>query len=107
MKSQQSPPSMNNFSVPVLEPPETLFERAFNFPFYTVNLIASDSLLSLQLRIIETPALRNRPICRLALFEPNIVVADLGLGLRLCWVDGGCIGGAITSEILHVTDTGR
>lgn len=91
---------MDHSGVPVLKPPVGLPQRPFDLPFHGVDLIASHPLLPLQLRIIETPALGSRPICRLPLLELGIISSHLGLA-RVC---RGCIGSAVAPEILHTTD---
>lgn len=99
MKRKKSPPTIDNSSTPVLNPPKTLLERPFNFAFNSVNLIASNPLLPLQLWIIKTPTSWRRPICWLAFLELGIIV--LGLLSLWRWRHWRSITCTITPEILH------
>lgn len=49
-------PAIHHSSTPVLKPPESLPERAFDFSFHSIDLIASNPFLPLQFRITQTPA---------------------------------------------------
>lgn len=90
-------PAMNGSGARVFKPPEGLSERPFDFAFNSIDFIASNPFLPLQFRIIETPALWNSPICRLALLELGLVLV-----LGFSWVCWGCIGSTVAPEILHI-----
>ena len=90
-------PAMNGSGARVFKPPEGLSERPFDFAFNSIDFIASNPFLPLQFRIIETPALWNSPICRLALLELGLVLV-----LGFSWVRWGCIGSTVAPEILHI-----
>lgn len=90
-------PAMNDSGARVFKPPEGLSERPFDFAFNSIDFIASNPFLPLQFRIIETPALWNSPICRLALLELGLVLV-----LGFSWVGWGCIGSTVAPEILHI-----
>lgn len=70
---------MDHSGVPILEPPEALLQRALHLALNSIDLIAGNPFLPLQLRITETPSLGERPISGLALLELG-VIAHLGLG---------------------------
>jgi len=90
-------PAINGSGARVFKPPEGLSERPFDFAFNSIDFIASNPFLPLQFRIIETPALWNSRICRLALLELGLVLV-----LGFSWVRWGCIGSTVAPEILHI-----
>lgn len=50
-----SPPAIDDLGVPILEPPEALPEGTLDFPLNSVDLVACNPLLSLELRVAEQP----------------------------------------------------
>lgn len=94
---------MNHSRTPVLNPPKALLKRAFNLAFNSVNLIASDPLLPLQLRIIKAPTFWGWSTCWLAFLQLKIVAIVEGRNGHWCC----CIACTVTPQILHAVDSIR
>lgn len=91
---RKSPPSMEHLAVTVLEPPEALPERAFHLPLHSIDLVACNPFLPLELRVIKAPTFERRwPTTGLPFLEFHLF-GNLGL-----W--GRCIRSTVASEILQ------
>lgn len=91
-----SGPPINQLAVLNFEPPEAFSEGPLHFALNRIHLVASNPLLSLQLRISQSPRRRLRPRTRsdLPLLQiPVTVIIFTHLGLR--------IGGTVTPELIR------
>lgn len=73
----ESPQSMNH----ILDPPETLSQRALHLALHGIGLIADNPLLPLQFRIIEAPSLGARGNPALAFLHFPILRVEIHVGL--------------------------
>ena len=91
----RSPPAIDNLGGSVLDPPETFPERPFHLAFNSINLVASNPFLPLQLRVIKAPGFGRRPKGAFAFLHLNLFA-------KLIWLNRISIISTVTPQVLHV-----
>lgn len=91
---------MDDISASILHPSETLSERALHLTLYSISLIPSNPLLSLQLWI-EAPTLWGRRRTDFALI--HFLDFHFFEGVIKILMRGVVIWGAVASQIIHVS----